>query len=367
MRKAALVASILIALLAATVVLARYFLFEKVTETVEREYSGEAAYNPYFALRELYTGLGADARTISGLQSLPPTDHTLILAVKDRPLVDREVERLLGWTRRGGHLVVPAAHRLTTKPFLNEAGVESFDRIDADDDDADSTSEFRTQRTTWPKLYTRDEQPLARSDGAEDAAWVLSVEYGSGMITVPTGLVEFRNPTIADEEHAVLAWWLVQGRGGEPPAGVWIAYRQAPVSVWSYLSRRGRPVIFALVLLSAVGLALFARPLGPRLDAPPRDRRHLAEHLNATGRFLWDREVEHTMLRAVQSGALQAHRLSRSGKPTPRELVELVQQVCARSGEDPERLHAALSLPSTRDPQQFTDTIHALEELRRKT
>ncbi|MEM1178939.1 MAG: DUF4350 domain-containing protein [Acidobacteriota bacterium] len=343
--------------------LVREQFFEKTTVTLERGYQGEAAYNPYFALRELYTGLGAPAETTSGVQRLPPNNHALILAMDDRALVDKEVRSLMDWVRGGGHLVVPASHFVVAAPFLDIVETALFDEDEDDGDDARSESVFRTQRTTWPKLVAGD-RPVIRSDGEDDAAWVLSYAVGDGQITVPVALAVLRNLQIGDEDHAELAWWLVQDRDGGAPAGVWIAYRQAPVSVWSLLIQRGRPVVLALVLLTVAGLALYARPFGPKHEARPRDRRHLAEHVRATGRYLWDRDVEHTLLRAVQGGV--ERRLARGGQPNPRQLVELVKQECARSGADPERLHAALTLPSTRDPNQFTDAIVTLEALRRK-
>ncbi|MEM8994691.1 MAG: DUF4350 domain-containing protein [Acidobacteriota bacterium] len=341
----------------------RALLFEKTTVTVERGFQGEAAYNPYFALRELYAGLGARAETVSGVRTLPPIGHALILATNDRPLVPKEVRGLLDWVRAGGHLVVPATHGAVADPFLEIAGVGIFFEDEDDGDDAESRSVFRTQRTTWPKLYDSEVQSLIRSDGPADAAWSLSVELGEGQLTVTVDLRTLVNTALAEEQHAELAWWLVHDRDGRAPAGVWIVHRQAPVSVWTLFIERGRPVAFALGLICLVGLALVARPFGPKLEAPPRDRRHLTEHLRATGRYLWDREVEHTLLRAVQSGVTR--RLARGGEPTERQLVELVRQDCARTGGDPERVHAALTLRSTRDPHRFTDVIQTLEALRR--
>lgn len=365
MRKAAIVL-VLLALPVALGYLVRETLFEKTSVEVDRGYGGEAAYNPYFALRELFAGLGASALSVRGLTRLPPADHVLVLAMDDRPLVDSETEALLGWVEEGGHLVVPARPRKISQPFLEQTGVELFDQEQADDDDHLSQSDFTTERLSWPKLYlfTELESNLVRSDGESDAAWAITVRYGDGLLSIPVSLRVLENEHLAAAQHADLGWWLVSDGDGAPPAGVWIAYRQAPVSVWALLASRARPVVLALALLSAAALALFARPFGPRLEAPPRDRRHLDEHLKATGHYLWDREVEHTLLRAVQR-ELQG-RLARGGQPTPRQLALLVQQAATAHKLDAKEVQRALQLPSTRDPQQFTDTIHLLEQLRRK-
>ena len=346
--------------------LARETFFEKTSVEVDRGFSGEAVYNPFFALRELVSGLGAQARTVSGLNQLPPADHVLIIAMDDRPLVSREIDRLLDWVEQGGHLIVPARPKKISRPFLDQVGVQLFGQDQADEDDHLSKSSFRTERRTWPKLYVTDDsaENVVRSDGESDASWALTSVYGRGLVTIPVSLRVLKNEHLASAQHADLGWWLVADQEGAAPEGVWIAFRQAPVSVWALLADRARPVVLALALLCAAALALFARPFGPRLEPPPRDRRHLDEHLKATGRFLWDREVEHSLLRAVQGET--ERRLVRGGQPTARQVALLVQQTASTHGLDAKDLQRALQLPSTRDPQQFTDTIHVLEQLRRK-
>ena len=361
-----LIALGVLALLVGLGYVARETFFEKTSVEVDRGYSGEAAYNPFFALRQLVVGLGAEARTVSGLNQLPPSGYVLVLAMDDRPLVSREVDRLLDWVEQGGHLIVPARPKSISQPFLEHSGVQLFGKDQADEDDHLSESNFRTERLSWPKLYVSEdsEEIIVRSDGETDASWALTSVHGEGLVTVPVSLRVLENDHLASAQHADLGWWLVSDQEGTAPEGVWIAFRQAPVSVWTLLAERARPVVLALALLCAAALALFARPFGPRLEPPPRNRRHLDEHLKATGRFLWDREVEHALLRAVQ-GEAERH-LVRGGQPTARQIAVLVQQTAATHGLDAKDVQRALQLPSTRDPQQFTDTIHVLEQLRRK-
>ncbi|MEM6793646.1 MAG: DUF4350 domain-containing protein, partial [Acidobacteriota bacterium] len=114
-------------------------------------------------------------------------------------------------------------------------------------------------------------------------------------------------------------------------------------------------------------LARFARPFGPKLPPAPRDRRHLKEHLDASGRFLWQREVEHVLLEAAQAAAAQ--RLARGRRLDLEQLVAHAARSASERGLqlDSGEIRECLTLPSTRDRQQFTRTISVLETLRRAT
>lgn len=358
----------------------RSMLFEKVRMEVPKEYSGEAATNPFFALRELYRGMGLEAETSNGLRSLPPHDHTLLLALRTRPLLDKDVTRLWQWVEEGGHLVLAADSPLAPA-FFERLGIGAFLETEADEDDHESRSSFDTARRPWPKLYVGEESPLLRSDGARDAAWVLTVAEGEGALTVVVDFAPLTNTELSQKEHAELAWWLVRSAEDQPPAGVWIVHRDPPTSVWALLASRARPLVLALSLLCAAGLALLARPFGPRLAPPPKDRRHLSEHLSATGHYLWQRQVEHVLLAAVQQSLRD--RLAQGGAFSPRQIRELVARLASSAptgtptvagepaGTDPfetpdaKQVREALELPSTRDRQQFTRTIRVLEQLRR--
>ena len=63
---AAAVGTVAVALL---LLLARN-LFERVEDTVDRGYSGEAAIHPFFALKELFSEMGVPTRTVSDFRSL---------------------------------------------------------------------------------------------------------------------------------------------------------------------------------------------------------------------------------------------------------------------------------------------------------
>ncbi|MCG8455183.1 MAG: DUF4350 domain-containing protein [Holophagales bacterium] len=357
-----------VALALAAFFAARAFLFEKVTVTVDTGYSGEAAYDPFFAARRLFSGLGAEARSITGLSKLPPAGSVLWLAPAEGVSRQEDTERLLRWTRDGGHLVLDATH--SAEPFLEAGGwrLESEGSARPAPEPA-STSKRSAGRDDpsplhdlppWPRLVS-----LAPAESLDEpgelSPWFRTGPLGSGRLTAAVSLSVFTNDSLAEKQHAQIAWWLVSPDG--PPAEIWVAAPSRPPSVWALLVSRGRPIALALGALALVGLALFARPFGPRLPSDPRDRRHLAEHLRATGDFLWRHEVEHVLLDASRAAALE--RCLPGREPTSARLAELAEQKAADLGLSPAQILDALKTPSTRDRRTMVETIRVLETLRR--
>lgn len=69
---------------------------------------GEAAQNPFYATQALARALGAQVVKRQGLEVLPSTTSTLVLASRHWDVFDQQAEHLQNWVQEGGHLVVPA-------------------------------------------------------------------------------------------------------------------------------------------------------------------------------------------------------------------------------------------------------------------
>ncbi|MEM6795026.1 MAG: DUF4350 domain-containing protein, partial [Acidobacteriota bacterium] len=95
-------------LLAATAVGLFFLLFERGPAEVDKPLSGEAAIDPYFALRELFATLGVEARSSVSLEELPSRAEsaTLILALGSGPLPETDLRRLFDWVESGGHVLL---------------------------------------------------------------------------------------------------------------------------------------------------------------------------------------------------------------------------------------------------------------------
>ncbi|MEM8933085.1 MAG: DUF4350 domain-containing protein [Acidobacteriota bacterium] len=336
-------------------------LFEPVERSVERGYQGEAAINPYLAFQETLRALGVPTRSVTSLPRLPKTDHVLVMAAPQRGSGPAGSERLVEWARSGGHLVVLPIEVADTDPLLDELDVMLFDQDESDDDDHLSTPEFSSDRPPWPLLHHHGSHQIVRSEGAVDASWMLSMQVGSGTVTVLSDGAFLHNDTLADKDHALIGWTAVS-LDGEPPAGVWIVFRDPPPSLASLLGDRQRPAVVSLLALIVVGLLVLARRRGPLLDPAERERRQFAEHLRATGSFLWSVGAEDRLLDATRQALRRrlAHGHVRGAEASLQDLLPP-----SSVGPDDLLWNDAMTLRDCRDPKRFTRIIRYLETSRR--
>ncbi len=336
-------------------------LLERVEEVVDRGYSGEAALHPYFALGELFRCADIPVRSLSRLRRLPPRDHVLWVAAPSR---GTQASRLVSWAAEGGHLVVIPAGPRGEDPLLQALGVERFGAEDADEDDDQSQPDYASERPAWPRLYPHEGTSVLRSEGAPDASWLLTVEVGEGSATVLADGTFLHSQAIGSLDHALIAWFAAIPE--EEPTGLWLLYRDPGSSVWSLLSERTHPVMVSLIALILASLALFTRRFGPLRESSTKHRRQLAEHIRASGNFLWNIGCETTLLRATRQALGQ--RLGRGGsQPSEQDLEALVWRSPAAAKIDRATLQQALAIWESRDRQEFTRVVKILETLRRSS
>lgn len=194
------------------------------------------------------------------------------------------------------------------------------DGTSADWTSADRTSPYATTTASEPALAdaaalaggaasTADGPELARVDvdqgtrimdwpgeeltlaGDEDGAWLVRVAYGSGTITAVTSTRQFTNFDVACHDHAYLLARLL-----DDLAGLWIV-RHVAVSHWlDVLWQHGLALVKTLAIALLLLLWRGARLFGPQLPDPESARRSVAEHLHATGEWLWRRRDSASLL-----------------------------------------------------------------------
>lgn len=347
--------------LAGLLVLAARTLFERVEETVDRGFSGEAAIHDFYALKELFSSMGIEARAVADLRRMPPTDHVLWIATSIRGSQSR---RLVEWASAGGHLVVLPAGPIGEDPLLQALGVQRFPEAEADEDDHLSQPTFPSERPPWPLLYPLEGSEVLRSEGAPDAAWMLSVRIGEGAASVLSDRAFLHNEAIGRMDHALIAWRAAVL--DQEPAGLWLVYRDPRPSVWVLMSARARPVAISLAVLILASLLFFSRRFGPRLAPAPRERRQLAEHVRATGDYLWDVGCEDTLLDAQRQAVASRLGLGDRRRAGP-ELKKAALRAATSVGLDEKSARRTVTLKTTRDRREFTRIIHFLEGLRRSS
>ena len=348
-------------------VLAAYLwpkVFESYEEATPAVFQGDAAKNSFYVLQEMLRDKGIDSVNVETLAKLPPAGYGLVLASPTRGSSGQAAERLIGWVEEGGHLlVIPAISE--TDALLDYLAVWRFGSEMADEDDDQVTSEFESERPDWPKLHDESGWEILRVDGAADASWMLSLKIGQGAVTIVAEGTFLHNGKIGLADHPLIAWRALVLDDASPPEEIWWLLRDPVPSIWALLGQRARPVGISLALLSLFALLAFARRMGPILEDPALERRHLEEHVQAVGRFMWFRGLEDTLIRAARSAL--GRRLGQGRLLTGEALRDQAHSVMARARLSQDQVDEALTASEVRDRQRFVRIIHTLETLRRSS
>ena len=106
-------------------------------------------------------------------------------------------------------------------------------------------------------------------------------------------------------------------------------------SIWVLMTARAWPIAWSLAVLVVAGLATLARRFGPQLEAAPRERRQLAEHVAATGAFLWRIGCEDTLLAAERQALGRRLGRGRGGDLPAAELKVLAERAAPMDSRQP--------------------------------
>lgn len=382
-RERGLLGLLLVTAGAALLLLAGRLLFEPVDEEVERGFRGPAAANRLLALERLLGELGVPAVRREGFSRLPPADHVLLVSADPRSLGPAGAARLLSWAEDGGHLVVVPTRRDVGDPLIAPLGIavlrksEEEDEKENEAEPAEAGSEAAKEaepaeeepEPTLRELLRRSRRPpprLVLLPGTEaldeerlDGGVVrVAVAHGRGRVTVLNDPGPLTNRGLETPGRPSFAWRTLAPSG--PPAGAWLIDRDRRPSPWALLAGRAGPATAALAALIAAWLWKASARFGPLLPAPEAERRSLAEHLRASGRWLWSRGARPPLLEAVRTALRR--RLTRG---QDEDLEEAALRAAAELGLPPAEVRRALTLRSPADRHDFARAVRVLETLRR--
>jgi hypothetical protein len=363
--------------------------FEKVETEVDTGYRGAARVNPLLAAERLYTALGSPARSLPGAPGkLPPADHALIVVSPKRSLTAKRTRELLDWVGRGGRLVIALDEAPTLDPILAHFGVRAVSApLPEKSTEASAENENETETETVevpvhggtakiqvPKAPRLREGSRAPSFAAGPAAgrFLLRFDEGKGRVTLLSDAGFLTNERIGEGDHARLAWAIVRRADAEEtPRGVWIVVREDLPTLSGLLARHAwAAVLSSLVLLGAWLWSAGVR-FGPVLPDPPRHRRSLLEHIEASGDFLLRTGRAEDLAQSARQALLrrvEAREPEWAKLPLPelaRHLAEALKRPLKGPGGLPAaRIESALRGPVTA-PADLTATVQVLETLRR--
>ncbi len=295
---------------------------------------GEAARrNPFYLAERLLTRLGATVHSIRRLDEWPdPLDpaDTLLVAIPTYALGADEAQRLLSWVAQGGHLIIGVQH-----PYEPGQGLDHLLnalQVKSQRAESPATDPVPVQlNEAMPPLQVRFRSSLRLND----APWQ-TVRWGRGQATLLTDIDLFANQRLVDHDHADFLWALFQQ---DSPGGVlWLQYRQLTPSLAQLLWQHAWMPLLGLLLTLLATLWRYSRRLGPLLIPRSGEQRRLAEHLQASSRFLWRQGAGPMLLQAArhyaqrrrdrrQPGALpEVAMLEHSDQPlNERELIHTLQ------------------------------------------
>lgn len=364
---------------------------ERVSRSEVLPPQGEAAYNPLYVLgRALRAdGVQTQARARLDMAAMAPGPRdTLVLLQDSATLPPAQVDALLGWTARGGHLLVrtppptAAAEDGEEARLLQRLGVQSLGFGSACQpfhvaDDRGHVEFCHGRR------FDLDEDAYARTLlewGGEDGLVFARLRHGAGRVDVladmefmkgrpdhPASPPDDATPAtprdgLYERAHRDLVRYLLAPNYRQ--GTVWLVYASRPPSLWSRLFLQGWP-LWVPLLLSLLGwLWARAQRFGSVLPAPAAERRSLLEHVSASGELLLRQHQGPRLHAAVRALVLQ--RL-RARAPLAAELQDSAgEQAIADLLHWPvQRVRTALATPPAHDLAALKERTALLLQMRR--
>jgi hypothetical protein len=372
------------------------YLLDRVqpyTETLEHGPAPEAQANPYLAAEHFLRQQGLQVQRSADLRllaTLPSAGQTLLLLADRQRMSPRQVQRLLAWTAKGGHLVF-VAERLWDEDagnsgdlLLDSLGLQQYQSDDLDQSDGEAEEPTldadETTASAYPELtrlylenedapayfsfdtgfhlYDADNRAHAWANSGA-ATHLVQLYHGDGLVSVLSDAWIWQNDSIAAYDNAWLLWYLSQD------SAVTLLYHAERDDLFSLLLRHFPQALLALVLLLGLGLWRVGMRQGP-LQAPASpSRRQLQEHLRGSADFLLRRSGQHSLLQGLQA---DIQRRARRRHPGFERLGVTEQwQLLARLTRLPSRAisQAMRPLPTQRlSAVDFTRQVAHLQTLR---
>lgn len=362
-----------------------YYLFKPVTLRISLPATGEASYNPLYALKQ---ALHAQGIVASSYPSLNPTalvlapGDTLVLFTQPEAITPTQARRLLAWVRGGGHLVMPGpALGQTPGTLATDLGLSG--RADPDppeghDEDSDGSrycSRIDSRRpsgnddNTPSNFLLCDNRFSSKSDGFQPGEGEATrgyrfarIAHGLGVVTV-SDLRFLANDNLNSPAASDLAYQILSPRLGK--GAVHLVYSADVPSLWRLLAWYGWPVLVPALLALLAWLLLRGQRFGPLSPRPVGHRRALLEHVQAAGEFAFRRGRGMALHTAVLN--LFKQRLVRR-EPMLAALdgEAQVAALAERLAIDPQRVRHALRPLGMQRPDQFLQSISTLVQMRNR-
>jgi hypothetical protein len=321
----------LIAVLLAALSVYLYLKATPYQTEIDHGPSPEANANPYLAAELFLRKQGLNVGHANGLDILPsldPHQRSLLLLGERGNMTPRQIDQVMNWTRAGGRLLFVAEslwdeklghsndllldrvqlHQSLSKdlkdppPGVGDDPYPLLTKLYLEDEDAPAYAGFDTA------FHLEDPKNLALAwANSARATHMMQLDHGLGSIIVVTDADLWKTPAIDRYDNAWLLWYLTAD------TRVTLIFNTDHDSLLTLLLRYFPQALVALLALIGLGFWHFAVRQGPLLEAPPKARRQLQEHLRASADFLLRRNGQAGLLQALQQDILRRVRRRHPG------------------------------------------------------
>ncbi len=366
--------------------------YHRVEKTLYLPPTGEAAYNPLYALAKT---LEADGVKVNARQRLMLNDNalargdTLLLFNDPRALSPPEAERLLAWVEEGGHLLIRTP-QYSPGEDLSESNAPQAEMLELLSawlvDETPSCEDFQVEGEGHHVEFCRGRR-FAFDEVVPELAWGdLQGGYVYARVAVGKGhadiLADFDFLTntatrgfaqealdappdggLRDGPHRALARQVLAPNYRQ--GTMHLVYAAEMPSLWRTLYLHGWMVWAPLLLALVAWLWMRMQRFGPQVPAPAGERRSLLEHVRASGEHLY-RYGRGVMLYAAVRQAFLARLRRRDPVAAALTGEPQVAAIAERTGHPADRIRTALNVPASHDRQAFRDRIALLIQLRNR-
>ncbi len=358
-----------------------YNNFKYVSETVEVGYQGEARENPILAAERFLERMGTHVRSYilnddmiwDVLEHLLILEDTLILLRNGLHLTEDQQSSLLRWTQAGGHLIIAAQpNDALLKKFRITLSKKNFNanQIDQISPIAFNWQGYPLQVTFNPNYDLQSFYTPYRKISDKFGTYAIFYHFSQGYITILSDWAFIKNNKIGEYDNAQFLWHLVNLRSTRQVALLrnqnletdsTDSKTEMP-SLWQLLWTNMSAIVISAILLLLFWLWAISRRFGCLLPDPPRARRRLLEHIEASGQFLWRQEqavillttTRKVLLKRIESVYPDWIRLS------PRKLSQKLAQISDFSAAE---IEAALQETTIKTEIAFTRAIQVLTQI----
>ena len=253
-------------------------------------------------------------------ESVLNREDTLILLRKGLNLTQDQKYLLLEWVKAGGNLIMDSQQndddnddalltkfRITLSKNDLEKGEDEFVQA--------SPIAFYWQGYPLEVAFNPnyDLKPFYEPKAKirdKDGTYALFYYFSQGYVTILNDLAFIENNRIGEYDHAQFLWHLVKYE----LATTRVFFLRNPSveseknkfpSLWSLLWTNMSSIIISALLLLLFWLWATSHRFGSLLPEPPRTRRRLLEHIEASGEFLWKQDQAVILLTTARKALLK--------------------------------------------------------------